>query len=103
MQLSRRPLAGWARGKVKCEQTNKPHLAIEPRLRQLFPPAAAPAFASVRPDATHDPGIELGEELSYVCPLVVVAPTTQFRRLRAYAFSRTGPRKSGPSGSRSQE
>src|SRR5262249_26093804 len=28
MQLSRRVPAGWARAKVKCEQTDKPHLAM---------------------------------------------------------------------------
>src|SRR5215470_10047199 len=78
MQLSRRVPAGWARAKVKCEQTDKPHLAIQPRLRQLFPATAAPTFASVRPEATHDPSIESGEELSNVSPLVIVAPTTQF-------------------------
>jgi hypothetical protein len=51
-------------------------------VRDEMPPPnaiAAPAFASVRPDATHDPSIELSEELSNVSPLVVVTPTTQFR------------------------
>src|SRR5215467_3580092 len=70
MQLSRRFPTGWARAKVKCEQTDKPHLAVQHRLRQLFPPAAAPALASMRPDATHDPSIKTGEELSNVSLLV---------------------------------
>src|SRR4029079_2633371 len=72
MQLSRRVPSGWARPKVKCEQTNKPHLAIQTGLRQVFPATTAPALASMRPDATHDPSIEPGEELSNVSPLVVV-------------------------------
>src|ERR1700746_1420750 len=40
MQLPRRVPAGWARAKVKCEQTDKPHLDIQPRLRQLSPTTA---------------------------------------------------------------
>src|SRR5215472_12851889 len=33
----------------------------------------------MRPDAPHDPCIELGEELADVSPLVIVAPTAQLR------------------------
>src|SRR5215470_15958951 len=79
MQLSRGALAGRARAKVKCQQTDKPQLAIQFGLRQLLPATAAPTFASVRPKATHDPSIEVGEKLADVSPLVVVAPTTQLR------------------------
>src|SRR5689334_10021035 len=33
----------------------------------------------MRPDAPHDPSVELGEEFADVGPLVVMAPTTQLR------------------------
>ena len=36
-------------------------------------------LASMRPNAPHDPSVEAGEELSDVCPLVILAPTPQLR------------------------
>ena len=34
-------------------------------------------LASMRPQPSHDPRVELSEELSDVCPLVILTPTTQ--------------------------
>ncbi len=47
--------------------------------RQLFPTTVTPALESVRPDASHDPSVDLVEELSDVRTFVVLAPTSQER------------------------
>jgi hypothetical protein len=58
---------------------NEPVLAVERRLRQLFPAAVTPALESIRPDPPHDPGVESVEEPSDVGAFVVLAPPTQKR------------------------
>jgi len=57
----------------QSDQIYQPKLAIEHRLRQLFPTTVAPAPESMRPDASHDPSVELVEELSDVGSFVVLA------------------------------
>ena len=64
---------------MKLEQADKSQLAIKVRMWQLFPAAAAPTLASMRPDASHNPTVELSEEPSDVSLLEIVAPAQQKR------------------------
>jgi hypothetical protein len=64
---------------MKLEQADKSQLAVKARVRQLFPATAPPPLASMRPDPSHNPAVELSEEPSDVSPLEVVAPTQQKR------------------------
>ena len=54
-------------------------LAVQRRLRQLFPAAVQPALESMRPDPPHDPGVESVEESSDVGAFVVLASPPQER------------------------
>src|ERR1017187_5503988 len=61
-------------------QTNKVYqlqLAVERGRRQLVPSPTAPTPEPMRPQAPHDPAIELMEEPSDVSALVMLAPAPQ--------------------------
>ena len=58
-------------------QVHQVQLAIELRGRQCAPSITAPTPEPMRPEAPHDPAIELMEEPSDVSALVMLAPATQ--------------------------
>jgi len=61
----------------QLHQLHQPILAIQLAFRQLLPTAVAPAFVSLRPDASLDPMVEFVEERSDVGTLVIVPPSPQ--------------------------
>src|SRR3984893_18315801 len=61
----------------QTDQVHQPQLAVELGGRQLVPSPTAPTPEPMRPQAPHDPAIELMEEPSDVGAFVVLAPATQ--------------------------
>src|ERR1700687_5643328 len=66
-----------SKSRNQMDQVHQVQLAIELRGRQYAPSITAPTPEAIRPEAPHDPAIELMEEPSDVSALVMLAPATQ--------------------------
>ena len=55
-----------AREGIREIKSHKSHLAVELTLREPFPAPTPPPLESMRPDPSHDPAVETGEELADV-------------------------------------
>jgi hypothetical protein len=71
---------------------DKPALAVQLGLGQLFPATGPPSLVAMRPEPVHDPSVESVEQPSNVGTFVIFAPTPQVSLLFLTIFAGCLPR-----------